>query len=102
VSPTGLIPPPSYQNSQEEFDKETSQAIQLSSSTTSGAIDEDGWPIYNVAAFEAVAESYEHEHSPPASSSAAILGFGADSSRHKRRERLSHLKFSSTTHPMKV
>ena len=102
VSPRILVPPPSYQISQEEFDQKSSQAIQLSSSTTSFAIDEGGWPVYNAAAFEALVESYEPEHSPPASSSAGIVGYGADSFRPERREHSSYVKLSSPTHPMKV
>ncbi|KAI0254896.1 hypothetical protein BJV78DRAFT_1183723 [Lactifluus subvellereus] len=101
VSPTDPVPPPSYQISQEEFDQKTSQAIQLSSSASSVAVDEDGWPIYNAAAFEAVVESYEPEHSPPASSSAGIVGYGADSSRPGRQKRPSPVKLPSPTHPMK-
>jgi hypothetical protein len=105
VSPTDFVPPPSYQISQKESNPKTSPAIQPPSSTISLAIDEDGWPIYNAEAFEAVAESYEHEHehehSVIASSSAGILGLGADSSRQVRRGRPSYLKLSTIT-PMKV
>ena len=56
-SPTEL-PPPSYQLSQEHFDRKTSHAIQLSSSIHQPIIDQDGWPIYDAGAFEAVAKSY--------------------------------------------
>ncbi|KAH9977591.1 hypothetical protein BGW80DRAFT_1249345 [Lactifluus volemus] len=99
VSPTGFVPPPSYQISQNELDQKTSQALQLSSSTT---VDDDGWQIYNAAAYESVAESYEHDHSPPGSSSAGVIGFNADTSRHERQERRpSVLKLSSPTRHMK-
>lgn len=57
-SPTDIVPPPSYQLSQEQFDRKTAHAIQLSSSIRQPIIDEDGWPIYDAATFEAVAESY--------------------------------------------
>ncbi|KAF8265121.1 hypothetical protein EI94DRAFT_1804838 [Lactarius quietus] len=80
-SPTDLVPPPSYQLSQEHFDRKTSHAMQLSSSIHQPIIDEDGWPIYDATAFEAVAKSYEH--SPPGSSSAGLSG--ADIPRHGRQ-----------------
>jgi hypothetical protein len=80
--PTDAPPPPSYQMSVEEFDRKTSQAMQLASSTTY-AVDEDGWPIYDPAAFEAAGESSEH---PPSSSSSA--GFpSTETNRHVRQSR---------------
>jgi hypothetical protein len=66
--------------SQDEFDQKTARALQLSSSTTI-LVDEDGWPIYDAAAFEAVAGS--SDRSPPASTSAGIVV--ADTSRNERR-----------------
>jgi hypothetical protein len=69
ASPTDAAPPPPYQMSQEEFDQKTSHAIQLASSSAN-PVDEDDWPIYDPAAFEAVAESYERQ--PPSSSSVGI------------------------------
>jgi hypothetical protein len=103
VSPTGLMPPPSYRISQNEFDQKTSQALQLSSSTTID-VDEDGWQIYDAAALESVAESNEHHHSPPGSSSAGVIGFGADTFRHEheRPRRPSVLKLAPPTRHMKV
>ncbi|KAI0303886.1 hypothetical protein BC826DRAFT_980190 [Russula brevipes] len=96
-SPTDTVPPPSYLSIQ-EFDQKTSQAIQLSSSSTHPvAVDEDGWPIYDPTAFEAVAESYNR--SPPASSSAAV--FSAESLRHERQRQPSSGKGSSSTRFMK-
>lgn len=80
ASPTDTVPPPAYQISLEEFDQKTSHAVQLSSTTTL-PVDEDGWPIYNAAAFEAVAESSAHSLS--ASSSAGILN--TDTSRYERQ-----------------
>ncbi|KAH8988571.1 hypothetical protein EDB92DRAFT_1871282 [Lactarius akahatsu] len=93
-SPTDFVPPPSYQLSQEQFDRKTSHAIQLSSSIPQPIIDEDGWPIYDEAAFEAVAKSYEQF--PPGSSSA---GLGADMSGHERQNSFTSLPPS--TGPMK-
>ncbi|KAI0306984.1 hypothetical protein B0F90DRAFT_1684050 [Multifurca ochricompacta] len=97
-SPTDIVPPPSYQLSQEDFDQKTLHAIQLSSSTAYPIIDGDGWPIYNAAAFEAVAESFEHY--PPGSSSAGLIG--ADASRYERQTRSSYVKLAPSTHPMKT
>ncbi|KAH9076983.1 hypothetical protein EDB83DRAFT_2671688 [Lactarius deliciosus] len=93
-SPTDFVPPPSYQLSQEQFDRKTSHAIQLSSSIPQPIIDGDGWPIYDAAAFEAVAKSYEQF--PPGSSSA---GLGTDMSRHERQNSFTSLPPS--TGPMK-
>ncbi|KAH9045217.1 hypothetical protein EDB85DRAFT_7864 [Lactarius pseudohatsudake] len=94
-SPTDFVPPPSYQLSQEQFDRKTSHAIQLSSSIPQPIIDGDGWPIYDEAAFEAVAKSYEQF--PPGSSSA---GLGADMSRHERQN--SFTSRPPSTGPMKT
>lgn len=93
------VAPPSYQMSLEgEFDQKSSSAILLSSSTAY-EVDEDGWPIYDPAAFEAVTES-NGERSPPASSSAGFLG--GDTSGHERQGRPPHLKVLPSTRPMKV
>ena len=92
-SPTDSPPPPPYQMSLEEFDQKTSQAIQLASSTTY-PVDEDGWPNYDPAAFEAVVEGYEHP--PPSSSSAGIFGTEV------RHGRPSPVKVSYSTRPTKV
>ncbi len=78
TSPTDTIPPPSYQMSLEEFDRKTSQAIQ-----NAPVLDEDGWEVYDSEVFESAAGN--HEHSPPSSSSARILG--TDTSRHVREGR---------------
>jgi len=78
-SPTDFVPPPSYQLSQEQFDRKTTHAIRLSSSIHQPIIDEDGWPIYDAATFDAVAKSYER--SSPGSSSAGLPG--ADIPRHR-------------------
>ncbi|KAI9447847.1 hypothetical protein H4582DRAFT_31137 [Lactarius indigo] len=94
-SPTDFVPPPSYQLSQEQFDRKTSHAIHLSYSIPQPIIDKDGWPIYDAAAFEAVARSYEQ--SPPGSSSA---GTGADMSRHGGQASFASLPPS--TDPMKA
>ena len=96
-SPTDAAPPPSYQMSVEEFDQKTTRAVQLSSSSTL-QIDEDGWPIYDPTAFEAVAGS--STHSPPASSSAGILG--AESSRNERQVRSLLVKLPPSPKHMKV
>ncbi|SRR6266702_689879 len=96
ASPTDMVPPPSYQLSQDQFDRKTSQAIQLSSSIHQPIIDEEGWPIYDAAAFEAVAKSYEQ--SPHGSSSAGLPG--ADTSRHGRQASFAGLP--PPTGPMKV
>ena len=93
-SPTDFVPPPSYQLSQEQFDRKTSHAIQLSSSIRQPIIDEDGWPIYDATAFEAVAKSYEQ--SSPGSSSSG----GADIVRHGRQASFTGLP--PTIDPMKV
>ena len=93
-SPTDFVPPPSYQLSQEQFDRKTSHAIQLSSSIRQPIIDEDGWPIYDATAFEAVAKSYEQ--SSPGSSSSG----GADIPRHGRQPSFTGLP--PTTDSMKV
>jgi hypothetical protein len=95
-SPTDFVPPPSYQISQEQFDRKTSHAIQLSSSIQQPIIDENGWPIYDEAAFEAVAKSYEH--SPPGSSSAGLSD--ADFPRHGRQA--SYAGLPASTDSMKV
>ena len=81
-SPTDVVPPPSYQLSQEQFDRKTSHAIQLSSSIHQPIVDEDGWPVYDATAFEAVAKSYQQ--SPPGGSTSAILP-AADVPRHQRQ-----------------
>ena len=78
--PTDAPPPPSYQMSVEEFDQKTSQAMQLASTTYE--VDEDGWPIYDPAAFETAGESSEH---PPSSSSSA--GFPSPSTETNRNVR---------------
>ena len=92
-------PPPSYQMSVEEFEQKTSRAVQLSSSSTPTLqIDEDGWPVYDPSAFEAVAES--SSRSPPASSSAGILG--AETSRIERQVRSSLVKVPPSPKHMKV
>jgi hypothetical protein len=65
-SPTDAAPPPSYL-SLEEFDQKTSQAMQ-----NAPKVDEDGWEVYDPAAFEPAAEI--HGRSPPSSSSARTLG----------------------------
>lgn len=96
AGPTDTVPPPSYQLSQDEFDQKTSRAVQLSSSTTI-LIDEDGWPIYDAAAFEAVAGS--SNRSPPASTSAGIVV--ADTSRNERRGRQSFEKVPTSPRLMK-
>ena len=92
-SPRDFVPPPSYQLSQEQFDRKTSHAIQLSSSIRQPIIDEDGWPRYDPAVFEAVANSYEQ--SPYGSSSA-----GADIPRHGRQA--SYTGLPPSTDSMKV
>ncbi|KAI0265199.1 hypothetical protein BC834DRAFT_198528 [Gloeopeniophorella convolvens] len=71
-SPTDAVPPPSYQLSQQEFDRKTSHAIQLSNSIPTPAVDADGWPIYNTEVFEAVAASFNAPILPPASSSTGL------------------------------
>ncbi|KAH9994125.1 hypothetical protein BJV74DRAFT_358601 [Russula compacta] len=97
-SPTNPVSPPSYQMSlEEEFNQKSSRTILLSSSTTY-EVDEEGWPIYDPAAFEAVTESNE-ERSPPASSSAGFLG--GDTSGHERQSRPPYLKVLPSTRPMK-
>jgi len=75
TSPTDIVPPPSYQISQEEFDQKTQNAPE---------VDEDGWPHYDPAAYEAVAEN--HERSPPSSSSARVLDSDT-TNRHETRRR---------------
>ncbi|THH15507.1 hypothetical protein EW146_g4979 [Bondarzewia mesenterica] len=60
-SPTDYAPPPPpYRLSQDEFDQKISQAIEssLSAPAPMRIVDEDGWPIYDETAFEAVASSY--------------------------------------------
>ena len=101
ASPTNIVPPPSYQLSlEEEFDRKTSHAVQLSSTTTL-PVDEDGWPIYNAAAFEAAAESSAHSLSLSASSSAGILY--TDTSRYERQgNNPSLVKALPSPHSMKV
>jgi len=95
--PTDAPPPPSYQMSVEEFDQKTSNAMQLASSTPY-PVDEDGWPIYDPAAFDAAAESYEH---PPSSSSST--GFpGSETSRQVRLGRPSSEKAKHSTRPTKA
>ena len=95
--PTDAPPPPSYQMSVEEFDQKTSQAMQLASSTPY-PVDEDGWPIYDPAAFDAAAESYEN---PPSSSSST--GFpGSETNRQVRLGRPSSEKAKHSTRPTKV
>jgi hypothetical protein len=95
--PTDGPPPPSYQISVEEFDQKTSRAMQLASSTPY-PVDEDGWPIYDPAAFEAAGESYED---PPSSSSSA--GFpSAETNRQVRLGRPSSEKAKHSTRPTKV
>lgn len=94
-SPTDFVPPPSYQISQEQFDRKTSHAIQLSSSIQQPITDDDGWPIYDATAFEAVAKSYEHSSG---SSSAGLSG--ADVPRHGRQA--SYTGLPSSTDSMKV
>jgi hypothetical protein len=96
AGPTDTVPPPSYQLSQDEFDQKTSRAVQISSSTTI-LIDEDGWPIYDAAAFEAVAGS--SGRSPPASTSTGIVA--ADTSGNERRERQSFEKVPTSPRLMK-
>ncbi|KAI9467208.1 hypothetical protein BJY52DRAFT_1237064 [Lactarius psammicola] len=96
ASPTDIVPPPSYQLSQEQFDRKTSQAIQVSSSIHQPIIDAEGWPIYDEAAFEAVVKSYEQ--SPLGSSSAGLPG--ADMSRHGRQA--SFVGLPPPTGPMKT
>ena len=73
TSPTDIVPPPSYQISQEEFDQKSPHEA-----------DEDGWPHYDAAAYEAVAEN--HERSPPSSSSARVLSSDT-TNRHESRRR---------------
>ncbi len=87
-------PPPSYQLSQDEFDQKTSHAIGLSSSIYHPIIDEDGWPSYDAAAFEAVAKSYQQ------GSSSAVPG--ADVSRHQRQSSGASASLSPATDSMKV
>lgn len=94
-SPTDFVPPPSYQISQEQFDRKTSHAIQLSSSIQQPITDDDGWPIYDATAFEAVAKSYEHSSG---SSSAGLSG--ADVPRHGRQA--SYTGLPSSTDSMKT
>ena len=74
ASPTDAAPPPAYQLPQEEFDQKTSQVLQ-----NALEVDEDGWEVYDPAAFEAGAENLER--SPPSSSSARI--FGSDTIRRE-------------------
>lgn len=95
--PTDAPPPPSYQMSVEEFDQKTSRAMQLASS---GAypVGEDGWQIYDPAAFDAATESDEH---PPSSSSSA--GFpGVEANRQVRLGRPSSEKAKHSTRHTKV
>lgn len=61
--------------SQEEFDQKTAQAIQNTS-----RVDEDGWEVYDPAAFGA-----SHGRSPISSSSARILG--PNTNRHQKQSR---------------
>lgn len=88
TSPIDTVPPPSYL-SLEEFDRKTSQAIQ-----NAPEVDEDGWEVYDPAAFEAAAVN--HERSPPPSSSARVLGL--DTNRNGRRGRRS----SARAVPLKI
>lgn len=90
-----FVPPPSYHLSQEQFDRKTSHAIQLSSSIRQPIIDEDGWPIYDPAVFEAVANSYAQ--TPHGSSSA-----GADIPRHGRQASYAGSGLPPPTDSMKV
>ena len=90
-----FVPPPSYQLSQEQFDRKTSHAIQLSSSIRQPIIDEDGWPIYDPTVFEAVANSYEQ--SSRGSSSA-----GPDIPRHGRQASYAGSGLPPPTDSMKV
>jgi hypothetical protein len=96
AGPTDTVPPPSYQMSLQEYDQKTSSAVQLSSSTTV-LVDEDGWPIYDAAAFEAVAGSSDRP--PPASTSAGIIG--TDTHRNERRGRQSFEKVPTSPRSMK-
>ncbi|EIM88424.1 uncharacterized protein STEHIDRAFT_146425 [Stereum hirsutum FP-91666 SS1] len=62
-SPTNQ-PPPAYEVSQHEFDNKISRAVEESLSTAVSnvrVVDDDGWPVYDPSAFEAVAASYERE-----------------------------------------
>ncbi|KAH9965744.1 hypothetical protein BC827DRAFT_1179509 [Russula dissimulans] len=96
VNPADAIAPPSYQMSLEHFDHKTARAAQRSSST-SYLVDEDGWPIYDPAAFETAGEN--SGSLPPTSSSAGILGAGAP---HETQGRLSDVKTLASTQPMKT
>jgi hypothetical protein len=96
AGPTDTVPPPSYQMSLQEFDQKTTRTVQLSSSTTV-LVDEDGWPIYDAAAFEAVAGSSDRP--PPASTSAGIVG--TDTHRNERRGRQSFEKVPTSPRSMK-
>jgi hypothetical protein len=91
ADPADTPPPPSYL-SLEEFDQKTSQAMR-----NAPKLDEDGWEVYDQAAFEAAAGS--HERSPPSSSSARILG--SDTNRHEREGRRSSARTLPST-PLKV
>ncbi|KAA1466394.1 hypothetical protein DENSPDRAFT_831212 [Dentipellis sp. KUC8613] len=52
-------PPPAYNVSQQELDQKVSYAIEHSLTDSLPAVDEHGFPVYDAAAFEAVASSYE-------------------------------------------
>ena len=72
----------------EEFDQKTSQAIR-----NSPDVDEDGWEVYDAAAFEATARNRE-----PSSSSTRVLGSDRQVRQSRRR---SHAKALPST-PLKV
>jgi len=82
MKPTSIMdsPPPASYLSLEEFDQKTSQAMQ-----NAPEVDEDGWEVYDPAAFEPAPGN--HERSPPSSSSARIPG--SDANRHERQHRRS-------------
>ncbi|KAI9513205.1 hypothetical protein F5148DRAFT_1156948 [Russula earlei] len=94
--PVDPLSPPSYQMSIDDFDHKVSQAVQLSSSSMY-QVDEEGWPVYDQAAFEAAHENYDP--SPP-SSSAGILG--AANTSLERQGRSSDVKAPASTRPMKT
>lgn len=75
TSPTDTAPPPSYL-SLEEFDQKTSQVMQ-----NAPEVDEDGWELYDPAAFGSVAEI--HGRSLVSSSSARVPG--SDTNRNERQ-----------------
>ena len=104
------IPPPPYETSQQEFDRKTAQALEVSNSisaaqppSSSQAGDDDQWEIFDEAAFEAAFQAAvkQRESQGGSSSSGVPAGHSAHLSTSLNAEKWAH-PTSSSVQPLRV